>query len=273
MAPESFEGKRVEQTDLWAVTVILYQLLSGQLPFSAENINALLTAIMTQEPKILPSAVPKKLQEFILRGLEKDPTKRFASVAEMKIELQNSLIEEVLNVPPTPSRITEPINPNPQTVANLGYGKPSLGGYNRNPITLGQQSVDVEHGNIKNPEIVLPEIQPLQEERKKAVQGQKYIMVGIIVVLVLVGISYGVYKNIIQKQENIESIEFPAKNETMEILKYWIESTSNVKKVSKREANQIRLTYGQVFKIHIIANESGYIYILGPGEKNLLTTF
>lgn len=87
MAPEAFDGKRSEKTDLWAVGVILYQLLAGRLPFAQTDMASLLAAIITREPDPLPSDVPDPVQNIIFRSLEKDPARRQSSAGEMRTEL------------------------------------------------------------------------------------------------------------------------------------------------------------------------------------------
>ena len=89
MAPEAFDGKRNEQTDIWSVGVIFYQLLSGRLPFEQADITSLLGAILTRNPEPLPPTVPKPLQNVIARALAKDPTSRYKSAAEMRAALRN----------------------------------------------------------------------------------------------------------------------------------------------------------------------------------------
>ena len=46
MAPEAFDGKRTEQTDVWSVGVIFYELLAGRLPYDQPDISSLVGAIV-----------------------------------------------------------------------------------------------------------------------------------------------------------------------------------------------------------------------------------
>lgn len=84
MAPEAFDGKHSEQTDLWAVGVILYQLLTGQLPFPQTDITSLIGAIVLRDPDPLPGSLPSSLQEVVMRALRKVGRERFISAAEMR---------------------------------------------------------------------------------------------------------------------------------------------------------------------------------------------
>ncbi|MBI4851496.1 MAG: protein kinase [Acidobacteria bacterium] len=88
MAPEVFSGERFVQSDLWSVGVILYQLLSGRLPFPQTDVMALLGAIVHRNPDPLPNYVPSELVQIIAYALQKNINKRFQSASEMRNALQ-----------------------------------------------------------------------------------------------------------------------------------------------------------------------------------------
>jgi len=88
MAPEAFDGERNEQTDIWSTGVILYQLLSGQLPFPQKDATALMGAILSHEPRLLPDSVPACLQTLTMTSLDKNPAKRYRTAAEMRLALR-----------------------------------------------------------------------------------------------------------------------------------------------------------------------------------------
>jgi len=90
MAPETFDGHRSQQTDVWSVGVILYQLLSGSLPFPQTDMTSLLGGIITREPEPLPVSVPAQLQRVVERALRKKPSERYGSAEEMRRALLNA---------------------------------------------------------------------------------------------------------------------------------------------------------------------------------------
>src|SRR5260370_41355144 len=92
MAPETFAGKRNERTDLWSVGVIFYQMLTGCLPFPHDDFPSLMRAILTQDPVQLPSSVPRPLQEFVTRLLDKDPARRYSSASESRVALLQAFL-------------------------------------------------------------------------------------------------------------------------------------------------------------------------------------
>jgi formylglycine-generating enzyme required for sulfatase activity len=83
MAPEAFQKERDEQTDIWSVGVMLYELLSGRLPFSQTDLILLIGAITNNEPPPLAVNVPESLQEVTACALQKEPANRYKTVAEM----------------------------------------------------------------------------------------------------------------------------------------------------------------------------------------------
>jgi serine/threonine-protein kinase len=88
MAPEQLADARGvdARADLWAVGVMLYELLSGRRPYRGTNVEDLLRALVGEEPDpiraALPTATPD-LGAFFARSLARDPARRFASAGEM----------------------------------------------------------------------------------------------------------------------------------------------------------------------------------------------
>lgn len=128
MAPEAFDGKRNEQTDLWSAGVIFYQLLTGRLPFPQTDITSLMGAIINRNPEPLPATVPGPIQEFLTRALHKDPSWRFRTAAEMREALEQAMRSISWgNLPGTERIGTAPAPMNPATAPTVFSGNPAFG--------------------------------------------------------------------------------------------------------------------------------------------------
>jgi serine/threonine protein kinase len=91
MAPEQVRGKRADQhTDIYNLGALLYEMLTGAIPFPNENPWAALNARVTGDPaaprKLNPELSPQA-EEIVLRALQRDPADRYPSAAAMKAEL------------------------------------------------------------------------------------------------------------------------------------------------------------------------------------------
>src|SRR5579884_3289663 len=80
MAPEQIKGKRGDaRTDLYALGVMLYEMLVGEVPFPAENVYAAMRAKLQDDPPPLRPRRPEvspALEEIVLHALERDPADR-----------------------------------------------------------------------------------------------------------------------------------------------------------------------------------------------------
>ena len=94
MSPEQLEGKNVNgHTDLFALGVSLYQLLTGQLPFRGASMTNLMFVIANEPHQSVTSVrteLPKWLDEVVDRALAKSPADRFESAAAMAAALRRA---------------------------------------------------------------------------------------------------------------------------------------------------------------------------------------
>jgi serine/threonine protein kinase/Tfp pilus assembly protein PilF len=90
MAPEQIEGRSDRRTDLWALGVVLYEMIIGQRPFVAPSRSEVLRAISKYDfvpPSDLRLEVPHEVEKLIARALSKSPADRYQRAEEMLAHL------------------------------------------------------------------------------------------------------------------------------------------------------------------------------------------
>ncbi len=110
MSPEQASGKDVNnQSDLWSLGIVLYEMLTGRMPFTGEYNQAVMYAIFNEDPEQLPDDIPDGFQMVINKALEKDTDRRYKTadlfLSDLKsvkaaIESGVSIKEINENVPP-----------------------------------------------------------------------------------------------------------------------------------------------------------------------------
>ena len=88
MAPEAIRGEpQDERSDLWSLGIVLYELLTGKLPFQGRNSLDLAAAILSGPPVSIPDSVPPPLATVVSRLLSRDPSGRYGTAAEVAAAL------------------------------------------------------------------------------------------------------------------------------------------------------------------------------------------
>jgi len=88
MAPEQVSGGTVDQrADIWSLGVVIYEMLTGKLPFQGENEQAVMYAILCKEPPAM-TTLPNELESIIRRAVDKDINERYQRMDEILDEFK-----------------------------------------------------------------------------------------------------------------------------------------------------------------------------------------
>ena len=92
MSPEQALGEEATaQSDIWSTGIVLYQMLSGHLPFSGPSQMSMLYQIAHEPPQPLDPSIPDDVRRIVTRALAKSPADRYQSAAEMLRDLQAAI--------------------------------------------------------------------------------------------------------------------------------------------------------------------------------------
>ncbi len=123
MSPEQARGNEDvdARADIWAMGVMLYECLTGEVPFRANNYLAVISQVLTQDvqppSRLRPElGIPPAVETLVMRAMEKDRDKRYQTMAELERDLDRLLAGDP-NVGVPPEELTPPAPEPPRTGA------------------------------------------------------------------------------------------------------------------------------------------------------------
>jgi serine/threonine protein kinase/Tol biopolymer transport system component len=90
LSPEQAEGKEVDpRSDIFSFGSVLYEMITGRRAFQGDSKMSTISAVLNKEPAPLSPDIPHDLEKTILRCLRKDPARRWQTMSDLKVALQD----------------------------------------------------------------------------------------------------------------------------------------------------------------------------------------
>src|ERR1041384_182461 len=207
MSPEQASGKEVDaRTDIWSVGVVLYEMVTGRVPFEGMTPSHIIVAILEKEP--LPLAtyvpnVPEALDWIVTETLTKDATERTQTARELMKRLQRLKqrvdAEAEVERSVSPERLSLRSDPGTQS----GTKAPSSSA--ATPATTGFQTAGPRTSEVA----AIPTNLSSAEHVVTQIKGHKkiFVLVAALALLIVSGIGLALYKFINARRTSIISLE------------------------------------------------------------------
>lgn len=175
-SPEQAKGLPVQpQSDIYSIGVVLYEMVTGRIPFESDNPVALAVKHIEElppMPRLYNPSIPPALESIILKALSKDPAQRYPSAAAMAKALRNlesqSGMGTMVVTPPAPTlprrppsnqygnneiysqAVQRPPYANPNTSPTVGNNQPYNGAYFGTPADYRDQALEANLRNMSS---------------------------------------------------------------------------------------------------------------------------
>jgi serine/threonine protein kinase len=131
MAPEIVQGRYGKEVDLYSLGIILYEMLTGRVPFDGDSPGEILMKHLTAWPDL--NVLQPSYRPVVARLLDKDPQRRYPSMQEMLADLNDCAGKPVISIPqlsasiqaPSDQEIPVPVSPSAPDRGSFGTVQPT----------------------------------------------------------------------------------------------------------------------------------------------------
>jgi len=284
------------RADIYSLGVVFYEIIAGKRPFSGMTMLELRKQHVSQIPRPLHEenqTVPINFSKAIERAMAKDRGERQATAVEFERELESALTgasvvnaaipATVIGSAPRDDRFAT-VADRPTPTVDDGRGVTVLDPGAETPPAASSQSATIPTVVVSPAELAareaakrreLPQSQADAGPRRRRSPVLWIIGAVVIVLLLVVGAAGVALVRYIGRRPTekppVTTADVPAPMH--EVARYWVEVNTENSGDSVRAGELISMRSGQELKFHFSPNESGYLYLIGPGEKNATTIF
>ncbi len=290
------------RADIYSLGILLYEIIAGRRPFMGVTMLELRKQHVKDQPKPLHDVAPDVPIDFsnaIARALAKDRSERQTTAGELEKELETALARAgaesrsaatVVEPAPPESRFVTEANRRTPTMDDStalttldGRAEPAASSH---AATMPTVVVSAEELAVREASKAREVPQALAQPQVAAALSKKrsplLLIAAIVVVLfVVIGVSgLGLWRYLNSRTSKPATTTTDANTTTTdaaaplhEVARYWIEVNTENSGDANRAGEVISMRSGQELKFHFSPSENGYLYIIGPGQKNAPTIF
>jgi serine/threonine protein kinase len=204
MSPEQASGKEVDaRTDIWSVGVVLYEMLTGRVPFEGTTPSHIIVAILEKEPLPLSAYVPnapEALEWIVTETLTKDPAERTQTARELMKRLQR--VKQRVDAD---AEVERSVAPERLSAAGSNATAPAIGPHSISPAAQSQEAPRSQTGESVAPPTHLSSAEYVVNQIKS--HQKAFALAATVALVVLAGIGFALYKFISPPSNRIISLE------------------------------------------------------------------